>query len=115
MSSIAQCAGCSSSAARDITWQKRSSNAASAPSAGETRLIATSWPGKPDQLVAIKRVSPALGADAAFDERFCQVMSRAAELEHPAHCAIEDIGRAPDGSLYVAMQLVAGKDLARVA
>ena len=71
--------------------------------------------GRPDKLLAIKHVSPELSGDPDFAGHFNRVLSRAAELEHPEHCAIEDLGRAPDGSLFAALELVSGKDLARVA
>ncbi|HEY5938473.1 MAG TPA: hypothetical protein VIU61_27670, partial [Kofleriaceae bacterium] len=59
-----------------------------------------------ETLCAIKRVSLDLSRDTAFAARFHDVMSRAADLEHSGHCAIEDVGRAEDGSLYVAMELL---------
>jgi TonB family protein len=69
---------------------------------------------KPDKLLAIKCVSPELSRDRGFAERFTEVMTRATRVEHPAHCAIEDVDQTEDGSLYVAMSLVVGKDLGRV-
>src|SRR6188474_1065091 len=56
--------------------------------------------GKSDKLLAIKRVAMERGHDAAFNERFVQVMNRAIQLEHPAHCSIEDSERAEDGTPY---------------
>ena len=70
--------------------------------------------GKPDRLLAIKRVSTELSRDHLFSARLLDVMARAAELKHPVCCAIANYGRA-DGSLCVVMEWVPGKDLAQIA
>jgi serine/threonine-protein kinase len=71
--------------------------------------------GAQDELLAIKLVSHELLRDRRAAENFVEVIGRAAQLEHPEHCAILDFDLTPDGALYVAMELVAGKDLGRVA
>ena len=70
--------------------------------------------GKPDRLLAIKRVSAELSRDQLFSAHFLDVMARAAELKHPAQCTILNCGRA-DGSLCVVMEWVPGKNLAEIA
>jgi serine/threonine-protein kinase len=71
--------------------------------------------GAQDELLAIKLVSHELLRDRRDAEHFVEVVGRAAQLEHPEHCTILDFDLTPDGSLYVAMELVAGKDLGRIA
>jgi TonB family protein len=70
--------------------------------------------GKPDRLLAIKRVSAQLSRDQLFSAHFLDVMARASELKHPAQCTILNCGRA-DGSLCVVMEWVPGKNLAEIA
>ena len=70
--------------------------------------------GVPDEMLAIKRVSPALLRDRRFAERFIDVMAHVAKLRHPAHCTIEDIDLTRDGSLYAASEWVPGRDLGRI-
>jgi serine/threonine-protein kinase len=70
--------------------------------------------GKPDRLLAIKRISAELSRDQLFSALFLDVMARVSELKHPASCPILNCGRA-DGSLCVVMEWVPGKDLAQIA
>jgi len=65
--------------------------------------------------VALKVLSPQLGLDDAFRERFLREAQMAATVEHPNVIPIHDMG-VHDGSLYIVMRYVAGGDLkARLA
>jgi serine/threonine-protein kinase len=62
--------------------------------------------------VAIKVLNAALAIDPAFVARFAREAKAAARLDHPNSIRVFDFGREPDGLLYIAMELVSGKDLA---
>ena len=65
--------------------------------------------------VALKVLSPQLGLDDAFRERFLREAQMAATVEHPNVIPIHDMG-VHEGSLYIVMRYVAGGDLkARLA
>ncbi len=61
--------------------------------------------------VALKVLSPELGRDEAFRERFRREGKHAAALHHPNVVTIFDSGEA-DGRLFIAMLLVDGRTLA---
>ena len=60
--------------------------------------------------VALKRLPPRLGADAAFQARFRRESELAARLSEPHIIPIHDYGEI-DGQLYIDMPLVSGVDL----
>ena len=60
--------------------------------------------------VALKVLSPQLGSDDAFRERFLREAQMAATVEHPNVIPIHDMG-VHEGSLYIVMRYVAGGDL----
>jgi hypothetical protein len=60
--------------------------------------------------VALKVLSPQLGADDGFRERFLREAQMAATVEHPNVIPIHDMG-VHEGSLYIVMRYVAGGDL----
>jgi len=60
--------------------------------------------------VALKVLSPQLGSDDAFRERFLREAQMAATVEHPNVIPIHDMG-IHEGSLYIVMRYVAGGDL----
>jgi len=60
--------------------------------------------------VALKVLTPGLGEDDAFRDRFIHESRLAASLDHPNIIDIYDAGEA-DGLLYLAMRFVAGSDL----
>ena len=60
--------------------------------------------------VALKVLSPQLGLDDAFRERFLREAQMAATVEHPNVIPIHDMG-VHDGSLYIVMRYVSGGDL----
>jgi serine/threonine protein kinase len=64
-----------------------------------------------DRRVAMKFVSPALGADNRFRERFRSEARSAAAIEHPNILPVYEAGELEDGRLFLAMKLVNGPDL----
>lgn len=66
-----------------------------------------------ERLVAVKVLSPELAQRAPeFTERFNSEASALAKLSHPSIVHLFDCGRTKDGQLYIAMELVDGKDVA---
>ena len=65
---------------------------------------------RPERIVALKVIAPALAADPAFRARFEQESSLAAEIEHPNVIPVYEVGD-EDGLLYIAMRFIAGIDL----
>src|SRR5579884_136813 len=61
--------------------------------------------------VALKVLSPELGRDEAFQERFRREGKHVASLEHPHVVTVYDSGEA-DGRLFLAMRFVEGSTLA---
>jgi hypothetical protein len=64
--------------------------------------------------VALKILKRALLADPATVERFHQEARAASRLRHRNVIAVTDFGQTEDGTLYMAMEYVSGKSLARV-
>jgi serine/threonine protein kinase len=64
----------------------------------------------PERRVALKILSPDLGVDPAFRERFVRESNAAASTEHPHIVPIYGAGES-DGQLYLAMRYVEGTDL----
>ncbi len=62
---------------------------------------------------ALKLLTPDLAADSNVRERFLQESRLIAAIDHPNIIPIYDAGES-DGTLYIAMRLVAGGDLARL-
>ena len=60
--------------------------------------------GKPDKLLAIKRIAPSIAAEPGFRERFGSLMGDVANVVHPALCAVEDTGVDDDGDPFVAVE-----------
>jgi serine/threonine protein kinase len=65
-----------------------------------------------DRLVALKVLLPEMAADPAFELRFLREARAAAKLSHPGLVTVFEAGRYR-GKLYIAMELVDGKTLAR--
>jgi YVTN family beta-propeller protein len=63
--------------------------------------------------VALKLVTPELALDERFRERFARETELAISLEHPNVVPIHDAGDVA-GRLYLAMRLVAGRDLRKL-
>jgi serine/threonine-protein kinase len=64
--------------------------------------------GKP---VALKLINPELGITAEVASRFQREARAASQIEHPNIAAVYDLGQADDGTLYIAMEFVAGDTL----
>jgi serine/threonine-protein kinase len=67
-----------------------------------------------DKIVALKILAPASARDPGAVERFRQEARAASKLDHPASVRVLDFGSEPDGLLYIAMELVEGRDLASI-
>ncbi|HEX7839289.1 MAG TPA: serine/threonine-protein kinase, partial [Kofleriaceae bacterium] len=61
--------------------------------------------------VAIKRVRPGFADDPGFAQLFVAEAQISARLVHPNIVSVLDFDRDPDGSLFLVMELVDGKDL----
>src|SRR5512146_1243117 len=64
--------------------------------------------------VALKVLKKALLADRTMVARFHQAARAASRLHHRNVTAVTDFGQTDDGTLYMAMEYVSGKSLARV-
>lgn len=64
--------------------------------------------------VAIKTLLPELSRDPVVVSRFNRECSVVAGLEHPNTVRVYDFGTTEDGSLYIAMEYVAGRPLGEV-
>jgi eukaryotic-like serine/threonine-protein kinase len=67
-----------------------------------------------DRPVVLKMLHRGFSADPAVAERFHREAKAASRLDHPNSIAVLDFGQAEDGTLFMAMEYLAGKDLARV-
>jgi serine/threonine protein kinase len=65
--------------------------------------------------VAVKVIHPHLAGDEQAAGRFITEARAASRLSHPNTIGIYDFGRTDDGQLYLVMEYLRGKDLARVA
>lgn len=63
-----------------------------------------------ERQVALKVMSPSLGADPGFKERFIREAKLVARLSHPNIVAVYDVGES-DGQVYMAMEYHTGGDL----
>jgi serine/threonine-protein kinase len=64
-----------------------------------------------DKTVCIKIMHPELAKDEQFALRFHREARAASRFDHPASILILDYGADEDGTLYIAMELVDGRDL----
>ncbi len=64
--------------------------------------------------VAVKTLHPHLSKDANVLKRFHRECGTVAQLEHPNTIKVYDFGSTPDGTLYIAMEFVAGHSLSDV-
>src|SRR5207237_1347625 len=65
--------------------------------------------------VAVKIVHPHLAGEENAVARFITEARAASRLNHPNSVGVIDFGKTPDGQLYLVMEFLRGKDLARVA
>jgi serine/threonine-protein kinase len=61
--------------------------------------------------VALKVLKPELELDTEFQQRFLVEARASNAIGHPAIVTVTDAGRAPDGVLYLAMELLVGRPL----
>ena len=66
------------------------------------------------KLVAIKVLREHLRQDPQVVRRFHREARAASALEHPNSVRVVDFGETPEGDLYIAMELLDGRELARV-
>ena len=64
--------------------------------------------------VAVKILHPSLAASPDVRNRFEREALAVGRIDHPNCVSVYDVGRLPDGSLYLAMELLDGKSLADV-
>lgn len=67
----------------------------------------------PDRRVALKLINPAFADDEAFRRRFLRESAAAAAIDHPHILPVYAAGEA-DGTLFIAMRAVEGRDLREV-
>ncbi|MEY4583343.1 MAG: hypothetical protein RL701_8046, partial [Pseudomonadota bacterium] len=67
-----------------------------------------------DKLVALKVLHREMEHNASFVERFKLEAQAASRLEHPNSVRVLDFGQDADGSLFIAMEYVEGRDLLQV-
>ena len=68
---------------------------------------------QPARSVALKVIAPELAADEDFRQRFLREAQVAAAIEHPNVVPVLRVGE-QDGVLFIAMRLIAGRDLAAI-
>ncbi len=66
-----------------------------------------------DRRVALKVISPELGADSSYRRLFEQEARHAAAIEHPNVLPVYGAGEGPGGALFLSMRLIRGHDLGR--
>lgn len=64
--------------------------------------------------VALKTLHAHLSHDPTVSQRFHRECGTVAQLEHPNTIKVYDFGATPDGTLYIAMEFVAGDPLSKV-
>src|ERR1700758_2226740 len=64
--------------------------------------------------VAVKIIHPHLVGEENTAARFITEARAASRLNHPNSVGIIDFGKSPDGQLYLVMEFLRGRDLARV-
>ncbi len=65
--------------------------------------------------VAVKIIHPYLVGEENAAARFITEARAASRLNHPNSVAVIDFGKTPDGQLYLVMEFLRGRDLARIA
>ena len=67
-----------------------------------------------DRPVVLKMLHKAYSSDPQIVQRFQREARAASRLNHPNSIAVLDFGEAEDGTLFMAMEYLAGRDLGRV-
>ena len=81
--------------------------------AGGMGAVYRAWHPRLQRRVALKVITETLAADVAYRRRFEREAVAAAALEHPNVVPVFEAGEA-DGSLFLAMRLIDGADLAAI-
>jgi serine/threonine-protein kinase len=63
------------------------------------------------RMVALKLLSPAVVSDSSWIKRFEVAARGVAALNHPNHIRVYDLGQTKEGYVYLAMELLRGRDL----
>ena len=64
-----------------------------------------------ERAVAVKCIHPDLAGDPALEERFIQEARTVGALHHANIVQVLELGRERDGTLFIAMELIEGRDL----
>src|SRR5262245_29428510 len=64
-----------------------------------------------ERAVAVKCIHPGLRYDPAFESRFINEARTVGQLHHANIVQVLELGRESDGTLYIAMELLEGRDL----
>ena len=67
-----------------------------------------------DRPVVLKMLHPDFSTDPQVVARFQREARAASRLDHPNSIAVLDFGAAEDGTLFMAMEFLSGRDLARI-
>jgi serine/threonine-protein kinase len=67
-----------------------------------------------DRPVVLKMLHPDYSTDPQVVQRFQREARAASRLNHPNSIAVLDFGAAEDGTLFMAMEFLSGRDLARI-
>ncbi|WXA92800.1 serine/threonine protein kinase [Pendulispora brunnea] len=67
-----------------------------------------------DKVVALKLLHRELARDATFPARFMREAKAASRIDHPNSMRVVDFGEEDDGTLYMAMEFLDGRDLFQV-
>jgi len=67
-----------------------------------------------DKVVALKLLHRELARDATFPARFMREAKAASRIDHPNSMRVVDFGEEADGTLYMAMEFLDGRDLFQV-
>ncbi|WP_394826208.1 serine/threonine-protein kinase [Pendulispora albinea] len=67
-----------------------------------------------DKLVALKLLHRDLAKDSTFPARFMREAKAASRIDHPNSMRVIDFGEEDDGTLYMAMEFLDGRDLFQV-
>jgi serine/threonine protein kinase len=67
-----------------------------------------------DRSVVLKLLHPSYSSDPQIVQRFQREARAASKLNHPNSIAVLDFGEAEDGTLFMAMEHLGGRDLARL-
>jgi len=70
--------------------------------------------GSTTRKVALKTLHAHLSHDPSIAARFNRECGTIAQLEHPNTIKVYDFGATPEGTLYIAMEFVAGKSLSQL-